>query len=645
VPGEPQTGLERLGWGEAMAQFRPFLSHSELEVLLARPADLYDQLNSLLGLEVIAEITQRLAASRKEEEASVKAAKAQLPGLKSALEACDDDRAVKASKLISTKKVDLDALQFLATGGSGADQGEIAVLSRLRDLDLPKESAVAAVSAQLLASADQLELLDTSAVRQASETADLLDAALRHFETHGPGDCPVCGRTAALNAAWGQTTRAQIEQLRRASAELDQARSTARLAVSQARQLVLPVPGVLTSSVPQSVDISAAVQAWQRWSDLPPGSTDPAGLRVLAEHLSGRHSDLGPAVAAVGDAAGAEYERRQGDWAPLAAQLASWCGTERAGTAAKATLERIKRVESWLKDANHELRNERLRPFAEGTAALWSQLRQQSNVDLIKITLEGSATRRSVDFEVTVDGKDAPGLGVMSQGEVNALALSVFLPRATSPASALRFVIIDDPVQAMDPSKVDGMARVLSEVATTRQVVVFTHDERLPAALRYLDLPARIVRVDRRLDSVVDIEYADDPVERYLRRAGALAADDKIPPVVTAKVIPGVCRSALEAVSYEITRRRRLGRGDTHESVEDALTEPTTLVSRLALAILDDGTRGGDVYVWLNNNVGGWSYDTVQACNKGSHGRSITDMRQLVGNTRQLVNRLRERLA
>jgi hypothetical protein len=59
--------------------------------------------------------------------------------------------------------------------------------------------------------------------------------------------------------------------------------------------------------------------------------------------------------------------------------------------------------------------------------------------------------------------------GLISQGEVNALALSVFLPRARLPASPFRFVMIDDRVQAMDRAEVDGLPRVLEKGATDRQ--------------------------------------------------------------------------------------------------------------------------------------------------------------------------------
>jgi predicted ATPase len=58
--------------------------------------------------------------------------------------------------------------------------------------------------------------------------------------------------------------------------------------------------------------------------------------------------------------------------------------------------------------------------------------------------------------------------------------LSLFIPRATLPESPFRFIVIDDPVQSMDPARVDGLARVLEAAARDRQVIVFTHDDRLP---------------------------------------------------------------------------------------------------------------------------------------------------------------------
>lgn len=89
---------------------------------------------------------------------------------------------------------------------------------------------------------------------------------------------------------------------------------------------------------------------------------------------------------------------------------------------------------------------------------------------------------------------------------MHALALALFLPRATVESSPFRFVILDDPIQAMDPAKIDGFARLLAGIAQDRQVVVFSHDDRLPDAVRRMAIPgARILEIARGLGSNVEV--------------------------------------------------------------------------------------------------------------------------------------------
>ena len=203
------------------------------------------------------------------------------------------------------------------------------------------------------------------------------------------------------------------------------------------------------------------------------------------------------------------------------------CRTAEQFAAVKDHVDQLKEAEDWWKAATEDIRNERFQPIADRAMAIWKQLRLQSNVDLGDVELEGTSTRRKVALKVTVDGKDAEALGVMSQGELHSLALSLFLPRATLPDSPFRFICVDDPVQSMDPARVEGLARVLADTAKTRQVVVFTHDDRLPEAVRRLGLPARMLKVTRRADSVVEVLEARDPVSGYLDDARALAQDHR----------------------------------------------------------------------------------------------------------------------
>ena len=188
--------------------------------------------------------------------------------------------------------------------------------------------------------------------------------------------------------------------------------------------------------------------------------------------------------------------------------------------------------------------------------ATWEHLRQQSNVVLGRIELTGTKSQRRVALDVTVDGIPGAALGVMSQGELHSLALSLFLPRATLSGSPFRFVVIDDPVQSMDPARVDGLARALEETARTRQVIVFTHDERLPEAVRRLGIKSTILSITRRPKSVVEVRTALNPVQAHITDALALFHTTDLPTNVVRRLVPGFCRSALEAAFIALMRRR-----------------------------------------------------------------------------------------
>jgi len=228
-------------------------------------------------------------------------------------------------------------------------------------------------------------------------------------------------------------------------------------------------------------------------------------------------------------------------------QMAAWLAQAAKALKGNAAVKPLKAAEAWLKEQAASIRNERFAPIKEKAQQIWSQLRLQSNVALEDIRLTGSAARRSVDLDVTVDGTKGAALGVMSQGEQNALALSLFIPRATLPESPFRFLVIDDPVQSMDPSRIDGLARVLHETAGKRQVVVFTHDDRLPEAVRRLAIPATVIEVTRREGSLVALRRAKDPVSRYIEDAITVAKTDDLPPQAARRVIPGLCRLAIDA--------------------------------------------------------------------------------------------------
>ena len=156
------------------------------------------------------------------------------------------------------------------------------------------------------------------------------------------------------------------------------------------------------------------------------------------------------------------------------------------------------------------------------------------------VHLGGSGKARKVELHVTVDGQEGAALGVMSQGELHSLALSLFIPRATLPESPFRFILIDDPVQSMDPARVDDLARVLQAASTNRQVVVFTHDDRLPEAIRRLDIDATVIEVTGSFDCREALEAACmETVRRRPSYLAALALFDRSAPSGRARATGG----------------------------------------------------------------------------------------------------------
>ena len=644
VSGEKQAGIERLGWIAALTDYRPFLSHSELEAFFGSPSGLYELLASVLGLEDLALAAARLAQARKAREAEHNEVKKRLPDLLARLEAIDDERAQACRRALAGRNWDLAAARSAATSASRADdKGELGRLRRLALLTVPAETDVLQIANALRLAAAELDAVAGSAAGRARALAGLLTAALQHHTAHGDGDCPVCGRPGALTMEWQQATEDEVDKLHREAGAAESAERTAADARRRVAALLQPTPDVLRSATAlPGIDTGPARTAWQRWTSPPDAgmAVGAAVLRAMADHLSQELASLTREINDLSALASAEVSRRDDKWAPVAAAVTSWCVDAARALDGMAPVNMIKAADKWLKGATDAIRNERLAPLAEQARAIWTMLRQESNVDLGAIRLAGSANLRRVELDVSVDGAPGSALGVMSQGEVNALALSVFLPRATMPASPFRFLVIDDPVQAMDPAKVDGLARVLERTAAGRQVIVFTHDNRLAQAVRQLSILATILEVTRRPGSAVQVRACLDPAEQALQDAGALAADASVPAEIAARVVPGLCRTAVEAAFTEAVWRRELRAGRGHADIEADLEAASVRLNLLAaLALTGDASKGGDVLPRLNTSSRR-SADTFRALNKGAHAAHDGDLWLLIADAKDLVAKI-----
>ena len=640
LAGTSESDLESLGWAASLRTHRPFLSYNELGSLLDEgPSKLYDALSSILGLEDLVEAQAALHEARRSRESALKEATEARDRLLDRLRPVEDDRARHIARAIEGREWDLGAVEQ-ALGGPGTTQtatNATDVLLGIAALEPPEPGLVSAAAAEMRAAAAALSSSEGTTAHRSRDAAAILDLALAYHAAHGDGDCPVCGREHALDRAWNTKRRAAVARLRKDAREAEAIHQRVEAARRSWQELAPLKPDALQRAGEVGLDLSELVAALGVW--IQAGSI--TGLDQLADHVETASVPLREAVLRLRDAARRELDRKEDTWRPVAAEVAAWLGEARTATRGADDLRRLKAAEAWLKKASAGIRDDRFAPIAERAARIWEQLRQQSHVELGRIQLTGDGTRRRVALEVRVDGVEGAALGVMSQGELHSLALSLFVPRASLPESPFRFIVIDDPVQSMDPARVDGLARVLEGAAADHQILVFTHDDRLPEAVRRLDIAADIVEVTRRESSAVELRRALDPVGRYLEDALAVAGTVELPAAAAARVVPGLCRLALEAACMEVVRRRRLGRGEAYAEVESVLAEAGQLGRLVALALFDDKERGSDVLPRIEREAGARLAEALRHCDAEAPGPAAGGAIDLVRHVSKLAVWLR----
>lgn len=605
--GLKQEPFEVLGWNSALEMYSPLLSYDELgQILEGAPSKFHDHLYKLLGLE---QLTQAIEALDNQVKV-LKQPGAELKSLRDTLKVTlaehQDERAAAALAQIAKSKPDVDIVRPLVTEGAASTIPAAWRLSQ--QLAVPDKESIEAACSNLRTAAQSEQEHLARADLLAADRSRLLASALAFHRDHGDQTCPVCGE-GALSPEWAESARRTMESDQAATAAL----ATSRKAVEAARTVVLELIQSVRKPPVADSELKSLQAAHDAYDELT--STQLLLNDALADQVEDKFPAVRQTYAALRDEADALVAVREDAWAPVAIELAEWIRRAERAAQAAPTLKIASEALKWLQANATELRNERIIPMADAAREIWATLRQESNVDLGAIRLEGQKTHRRVVLEAAVDGSETEAFGVMSQGELHALALAVFLPRATADKSPFRFVVLDDPIQSMDPSKVDGFLDVLIRIAADRQVIVLTHDDRLPSAVRRSQAPARIVEVTRSVNSAVSLTESSKPAKRFLEDAYAVAADDAVPDVVKKAAIPVLCREALEATAWDIYSSRALADGRPRVDIEEQWQNISNVRQRVAAAI--DPTDGTAIDKWLRAKPA--RVATMAVANKGMH--------------------------
>ncbi len=583
----------------------------------------------------------------------------------------------------------LERLQRMADSPPSYSHRPLDLLQRLATIEFPSDEKIESTSQKVLEMVPWLEAIRGRNAAGVALRHRALQAALHVHEYDGDQPCPAC-ETGQLDKRWKKAAETRLSDLALDAEEANKAASELHGLVDECETLTQGPPDWLAEAERVGIDASDVSQAWEAWEGATtdePGLPDPdqmwraiepgslqdhavtvnvgnpasgftptpsestltlsdRGLRQVAGRLTERGGNVREALEKLRERARAELDRRENLWRPLRRQLLEWLPIGRRGKQAAERLTSVQAAADWLTQVEDDVRAERFRPIADRARSFWGFMGKGSSVSLDDLTLTGQATRRHLEIATSIDGQGSAALAIMSQGELNALSLSLFLARALLPESPFRFLVIDDPVQAMDPTKVEGLARVLAEAARERQVIVFTHDERLPAAVRRLRIEHRLLAVTRRENSRVKCQPIQEPVQRHLGDARAVWLTDPLDDETRRRVIPGFCRQALEAACVEAVWRNRTAAGRDHEETENDINRAQTLNDRLKLVLLDnvDGNHQ-DMRDALYQRFGTRARDVVDACNRGAHGHWTGGMDALITGTEWLAKRLVTRSA
>jgi RecF/RecN/SMC N terminal domain len=585
-------GTDDLGWARPLELWRPVLSYDELgRVFDGGPSALYDALAKLLGLEVLTDAEKWLAAQLKSTKAARDRADDERKRLLTALADSADERAQRGITLLRKKGAALDEVLALATGSNDAGLQVAPVLRALTQLDTPTLDEIEVAATRLRAAARAVAATTGNLVDSTRQRVDLLQAALRFHGHVGDSECPVCGE-GRLDSEWAARTRDTIASTEEALGEYRTTATELTHARSAATNLLTRLHAVDEVA---GVELPALAAYNQAVATVQPSPNDDT---ELAAHLESALVAAADAADTLRTQAGDALKLRESTWAPLAAQLGGWVPMEDDARALDGTLKTMTAAKKWMTDHAVPFRNFRLQPIAAQARKIWGQLRQESNVDLGEITLEGTATRRRAILGGSVDGEPTKALSVMSQGELHALALALFLPRATAANSPFRFVVLDDPIQAMDPAKIDGFVQVLSEIAKTHQVIVFSHDDRLASVIRETGVDARLVEVVRETGSKVTVSDSINPALRQVKDIFALIEDDRLPDEIRARVMPGLFRMTVESAAQQAYYAKQSFTGRPRAEFEEAWMSVKKTIPRLALAV--HGDPSADLKGWLD---------------------------------------------
>ena len=139
-------------------------------------------------------------------------------------------------------------------------------------------------------------------------------------------------------------------------------------------------------------------------------------------------------------------------------------------------VEDVKAVKAAIAAASHKEAKDKISSAEKKIDSYFRKLTNYPDLKKLKMTVQSDTkNRNSYDFTADNDQDLRP---ILSQGDLNALALSIFLGLACAggDANPFGFVILDDFSQSLGTEHKTRLATILGEVLTTKRLLLSTMD-------------------------------------------------------------------------------------------------------------------------------------------------------------------------
>jgi len=560
--GVRQVELGR-AWKDAVQASRSCYSYARLQARLQKPLDLQEFLLELLVLGPVWQEVRDELERRSERAADAARQLTKAKGQASAAERSMNERfradprrprPLPDIEWPTSWDVDIDAWM---DGNGLVDHAEISSVAVADDLEERAEQ----LRARLAQAERELSAAETHLDSpHLARTAHHLDA-LAGDDAIPDGECPLCGshvdwRTHARDVvrgvdAWRTNARAVEEAVGAADSWND--------------QVLRPLFGSDVPGGPESAarELAAAVRADGTRAH---SRAHQAARALLAAMSGGAHREWLATLRASSDAA-AEWRRARVEVAT--AFVVSWREHQKAARDADSWTK----ASATLDDIQVELRQRRQDDVTSGMRTAVAAMLPEAQIEITRIKHEGKVKqRRGVQVAMTIGGVPAT-LGMLSSGQRNALLLAPLTMLGTT--NAFGFLVVDDPIHALDTTRVDRVAAELARLASTQQVLVFTHDPRLEEHLRARIPDVGVIAVERdpATQEVTWVRHRT-PWEALLAEAETFKSDsmaDKWRATASVEsIVTGLCRNALDGAIRHALITHAVRRG---KDVADALDE------------------------------------------------------------------------